>query len=415
VTPAGLPATSAETMADRTDIPVLAPPAEAPAAVDVAAELARAIGPTGDWPNEWTVAVNDPQRHTDSRRVLDALASVAGDAGRPAAVHLIVACGTHRFGASARAEFEGALTAGSAVAVRSITWHDCRDRHLAPVGPEGRWRTQRSLVEGDGAVLAVGSVEPHYFAGLTGAHKTVTVGCADFAAIEANHAGAMSPEARPFALAGNPVYDRVAAMVGALRRRREVLAVNLLQVGPRVLAAAAGNPTAALDALAPAAEAAFCHRLDAPADALILEVSGPLAGSFYQADKAVKNAEFAVRDGGLLVLCAACPDGIGQDHFVDLLRRADRYAAAVAIVADRGYRLGDHKAVRLRRLTDPSERGVRVTAVSAGLGAEACAVLGFEKAPTPAEALAAGGIVPGRDRVFRVADAANSVVLPPRN
>ncbi len=398
-----------------TDIPVLTPRRQVAAEVDVTAEVACVLGSPAEWPEAWTVAVNDPQRQTRSRLVLDAIGARAAEAGRQAAVHLIVACGTHRYPRAARANFERDLTAALTTPVRSITWHNAADSRLVPVGSDGRWRTQRRLLEGDGPVLAIGSVEPHYFAGLTGAHKTVTIGCANFAAIEANHAGAMSPEARPFALAGNPVYDGVTAMLGALQRQRDVLAVNLLQVGTGVLAVTAGDPTAALERLAPVAEAAFCHRLDAPADALILEVTGPLAGSFYQADKAVKNAEFAVRDGGLLVLCAACPDGIGQDHFVDLLGRADRYAAAAAIVAERGYRLGDHKAVRLRHLTDPSQRGVGVTAVSAGLSAEACALLGFAKAPAPAEALAARGIVPGRDRVFRVADAGNSVVLADRN
>ena len=80
------------------------------------------------------------------------------------------------------------------------------------------------------------------------------------------------------------------------------------------------------------------------------------------------------------------------------------------MVAQRGYRLGDHKAVRLRALTDPAGRGVRVYAASDGLSAEDCAVLGFERASSVAEAVSRAGERGAAERVFRVIDAGNLVV-----
>jgi len=279
-------------------VPVLRRPDTAEAPVDLPGVLAghserlAADGPL-------LIVVNDPQRDTDTGAVLRALQEISGR--RPGDWRILVACGTHRFDAERRAAFEHALTE-AAGPFAAVTWHDCRAETMLPVGRHGRWRCNSLLAASDTPVLVVGSVEPHYFAGLTGAHKTVTIGCADRAAIEANHAAAMSPAAQPFALAGNPVYDGVAAMVADVQAIRPVVAVNLLQAGSQILAAAAGEPLAALARLEPAARERFRCSLEAPADALVLEVTGPLAGSFYQADKAIKNSEDAVRDGGVLVL-----------------------------------------------------------------------------------------------------------------
>jgi len=383
------------------DIPLLAPSAEAPAPVrldQAVGEAMRLLPPRGPL----AVLVNDPQRHTDSAPVLRALARQAD----PRRISLLVACGTHSFAPEVKAGFAKRLLAAASAA--AVTWHDCRG-DLVPVGARPNWLGHPWLLDSAG-VLAVGSVEPHYFAGFTGAHKTATVGVASRRDVEANHAHALDAACRPCRLAGNPVHEGIAAMLAALEQVRPVAAVNLVQAGPRILAAAGGRATESLHAAVPAAEAAFVRTIDRPADCLVLEVAGPLGDSFYQADKAIKNSEHAVRDGGCIVLEAACRDGIGQDHFASPLREAPTHAAAVETVRRRGYRLGDHKAVRLRHLTDPACRAVRVFVVSPGLSAADAVVLGFTKATTIFAALAAAGIDPARDHTFRVADAGNVCV-----
>ncbi len=387
------------------EIPRLTPPA-APAAgrVDLRARLGDTLARLdGDGPLD--IAVNDPQRHTATGAVLDVLR----DLSPRSRWRVLVATGTHRFDAGRRRAFERRF-ASVADRIEAFTWHRCDADDLVALAPGGRGRIHPSVAAGGGPLLAIGSVEPHYFAGLTGAHKTVTIGLADHETIEANHAAALSPRARPFALLDNPVHTGICRLLAAVEAVRPVVAVNLLQRGPGVVAVAAGRPLAALEALRGAAERAFSHRLPAAADALVLEVDGPLGESFYQADKAIKNSEDAVRDGGLLVLVAACADGVGQDHFLELMRQAPTHAEAMAVMAARGYRLGDHKAVRLRRLTDPAERGVRITVVSDGLEESTCRLLGMTKAASIADALAAAGIRPGRDLVYAVEDAGNSVV-----
>ena len=392
------------------ELPVLAPRRPCSSAAVGRPALAKAVGEALDTlgcPSRLSVIVNDPQRHTDSRAVLRLLA------GRTdlRQLRVLVATGTHRFGAGERRAFQEQLTAGLPGA--EVRWHDCRDAALVPVA-EGGWRGHPWLLEGP-ALLAVGSVEPHYFAGLTGAHKTVTVGCASWHDIESNHAGALEAASRPCRLAGNPVFEGVVRMLADLSACREAAAVDLVQVEGEVIAAAGGPVLSALESVRAAAEEGFVRRIGAAADAIVAEASGPLGRSFYQADKAIKNNESAVRDGGTIVLVAGCEDGIGQDHFVRLLEEAPTAQAARQIVARRGYRLGDHKAVRLRALTDPAGRAVRIYLVSDGLSDSHARVLGLTKARSVREAFDAAGIDPARDCVYRLLDAGNLCVMAGRD
>jgi nickel-dependent lactate racemase len=295
--------------------------------------------------------------------------------------------------------------------IREIDWHDATRAQLAEIGRAGRtWRGHRWLID-DRPVLAIGSVEPHYFAGFTGAHKTCTIGLAGRDDIERNHASALSDQAMPCRTDGNPVYEGIAAMVEQLSQVQNVAVINLVQTGPQIIAASAGGVIESLADLADIARRAFTVSIDRPADAVIAEVQGPLACSFYQSDKAIKNTETAVRDGGLIVLVSPCSEGIGQDHFVSLLDDAPTANQAMDLVNRRGYRLGDHKAVRLRRLTDPTERNVTVAVVSEGLRPDHARRLGLTLCNSVDQALSAAGIDPRTSDVYHLSDAGNTCLL----
>ncbi len=379
-------------------IKVLSPKVPEAASSELAQALRDALEFFGYDGGEITVIINDPQRHTDTPAVLEELLS------RTAAenIRILVACGTHKFDAVVKHSFEASLGGP----LGTIAWHDCDSHELQPIC---HWCGHPWLVE-PRPILAIGSVEPHYFGGFTGPHKTCTIGCAAREDIEANHAHALSAEARSCQLAGNPIYENIVRMVESLESLTPTAAVSIVQAGPQIIAAAGGSVLETLHKTARVAERCFTHRIDRPADAIIAEVTGPLACSFYQAEKGVKNCEWAVRDGGAIVLLADCQDGIGQDHFVALLREAATYEQAIELVNLRGYRLGDHKAVRLRYLTDPAVRNVRVYVVSCGLNRQDCDTLGVIPAASVAEALSAAGMNPASDSVYHVTDAGNTTV-----
>ncbi|MBW1671068.1 MAG: DUF2088 domain-containing protein [Deltaproteobacteria bacterium] len=354
-------------------------------------------------PQALTVVVNDPQRQTDSPRVLKVLSRLID----PACIRILIATGTHSYSSDKMRNFELKLIQD--LPIENIQWHDSQSNELVPVRPN-RWRAHLWLV-GDRPVLGIGSVEPHYFAGFTGVHKTLTIGCAAYADVESNHASALLPGSRPGRLAGNPVFEGISQMLEDLAASQRLSGVNLVQVGSTIIDAAGGTPLSVLKALAPIAQEAFMQEIGVPADAIIVETAGPLGQSFYQADKAIMNNQWAVRNSGVIVLSAPCENGIGQDHFVKLLVQAPTASTAKDIVKRRGYRLGDHKAVGIRMLTDPDCRAVKVFAVSKGLSQADTVAIGIIKALSVDQALSAAKINPTRHRVYRILNAGNLCVL----
>jgi len=339
-----------------------------------AAEAIDAVGGVPGTAPQVLVVVNDPARATPTAEALAALRARAG--GRP--FEMLVATGSHRWSAEARAAHE-AMLLGAAGGPCRIHWHDGHDAQASAPLP----RTKRPLSRHYQAlapaadVAVVGSVEPHWFAGLTGGHKALTVGISPVAGIARNHVHAMSPAARPFVLEGNPVFDDLRPVVlesVSLGRGGRVLAIQ--HCAGRWLA---GDPLATLRALGEAARARWLHRVPRALDFVVAKVEPPLSRSLYQAEKAIKHAENAVRDGGLIVLVAECEDGVGPSRFVDMMAEAPDSAAMLAAIARDGYRLGDHKAVRLRRLL---ERGVRLAVVSRSFDPGKAALAGFDVLPS---------------------------------
>ncbi len=350
-----------------------------------------------------TIVVNDPQRQTASASVLRRIAREVP----PEHTTLLIATGTHRIPPAARDSFLAGLVEDRRYS--DCLWHDARRRDLAVISAgKIAWAGHRRLL--DRPLLAIGSVEPHYFAGFTGAHKTLTIGCASQADVERNHAAALSPGALPCRLEGNPVFEGIARMYLAMAPDRDVRTVNLLQAGAEAVLASAGEAMATLRQLVPHVEARMVRVLDRPADAVVARVDGPLARSFYQADKGIKNTQGALRDGGVLVLDAPCPEGVGQDAFLSLLARAPDRARAWDEIRQAGYRLGDHKALALRELTDAACRNVRLYLVTPGLDEATADLLGGTLAPDVETALGSAGVDPSDPGVVWVEDAGNVVL-----
>ncbi len=321
------------------------------------------------------LCINDSHRSTQTNPALHTLAKLVGQMARhntgtgdrrqPPRFRALIATGAHRFSDKERRAFEESTFADCDLGIKDVAWHDATDEAnlVAIAGVRmHRWIAESRFL------LPIGSVEPHYFGGVTGPHKTVTIGCLSRDDIERNHSGALSPSSDILRLWGNPVYD---GMVEILRRvqaeEKEICAVGEVVRSGTVVVAAAGDPVEVTDALLPAVRRIYAQPIDRPVDALRLRVPLPLGRSLYQADKALKNNHLAVRDGGGILLEADCPESIGPDAFMTLLRRSDSFANATDIVSREGYRLGDHKAVKLRYLMDPACRNVHVALVSSRL------------------------------------------------
>lgn len=359
-----------------------------------------------------TVLVNDPHRFTDTRSFMDALVALLDRHGLPPhrlPLRLLVATGSHRSTADERARHEAQMLGPHASRLGAIAWHDSRDSTTHRTVGEA---TLHHWMSEGGRYLACGSVEPHYFAGVTGAHKTLTVGVMSLASLTANHEHAMSSAVAPLKLQGNPVHEGIVRVLRDLEATgARLLVLNQVLTDGALAGCTAGPPLDALERALPLVGRCFGKPLARPLDLVIAHVRPPLDRDLYQAEKGIKNTEAGVRDGGVIVLDAACEQGLGLDQFVDLLRTAPTHADALSTVAARGYRLGDHKAVRLRALTDT--RGVRVALVSNGIDSALEATLGMTIFATRAAAATwVARQLPPAAHGAVVEDAGNVVLVP---
>jgi len=74
----------------------------------------------------------------------------------------------------------------------------------------------------------------------------------------------------------------------------------------------------------------------------------------YQAHKAIEHGKLALKNGGILILVAACRDGIGPDNFYKLLSSSNNPEEIIK-TAHEHYQLGYHKATRITKLSKKAQ------------------------------------------------------------
>jgi nickel-dependent lactate racemase len=211
-----------------------------------------------------------------------------------------------------------------------------------------------------------GFIEPHFFAGFSGGPKAVLPALAGQESVLSNHGRDMiaHPMATWGITAGNPIWEEMkeAALMTspsflvnvAINDVREITGVF---AGDVVEAHAAGCAFAREHAMV---------GVDAPFDIVVASNSGyPLDQNLYQTVKGMSAASRIVREGGAIVMCAACQDGL-PDHglYAQLLARAGSPQAVLDLLAQPGFGEQDQWQVQIQALV---QRRADVHVYSEGL------------------------------------------------
>jgi nickel-dependent lactate racemase len=290
--------------------------------------------------------VNDATRPTPTARLLDHLAKELE--GR--SVRFLVATGSHRppTPAELRQIFGRWLERWQG----AIFVHDARAAsEMVPLGTTSRGTplaVNRQAVEAP-KIVVLSSVEPHYFAGYTGGRKSFFPGVAAYATMEHNHRLALQEEAAPLVLAGNPVHEDLAEAMGTLRGKEIYALQVVLDRFHRICASFCGSLEGSFTAAANKAREVFAVEVSAKADVVVTIASFPMDIDLYQAQKALEHGRLALKEGGVLILVALCPMGIGNEGFYRLLCRAADPEEVFSLI-EGSYNLGDHKAARIADL-----------------------------------------------------------------
>ncbi|MCD4690562.1 nickel-dependent lactate racemase, partial [bacterium] len=289
------------------------------------------------------IIVNDRTRTTPTAAILAEIEPLLAGLD----VTVLVATGTHR--APTEDEISEILGPLHGALSRNLVVHDARDESsLVHVGttPRGTPVRVNRLARESERTLIIGSVEPHYFAGWTGGRKSILPGVCAFETIVANHSHSMSPASLPTALEGNPVHDDMmdATLLVADERFYSIQAV--LDRNNRIYAVTAGELDASFRTAVGHAEDLFVVDTGPRAGLVVAAAPPPLDINLYQAHKAIEHGKLALADGGVLLLIAACLEGIGEETFVRTLTEAEAPEDALAALVG-PYRFGRHKVARL--------------------------------------------------------------------
>lgn len=197
--------------------------------------------------------------------------------------------------------------------------------------------------------IVVGQIDPHQFVGFTGGAKGVIVGCGSVAAVQANHSLMSGLGAQVGVYADNPVRQDINE---AGRLAGVDFAVNVvLDPAKRILGLWAGLPEAVVAAGTPLCDGLYGVALTGePYDIVVASCGGhPKDICLYQAQKGLNLASLCAREGGRILLLAACAQGIGDEAYEDYVRRFPDPAAQLAEFTAKGFRMGAHKAFLFSR------------------------------------------------------------------
>jgi len=296
------------------------------------------------------VVVSDVTRPCPSHRILPALLEELSPL-RPEQISILFALGGHR----PHSPEEQVRLVGEEVARSGVRLLDLETSRCRPVGTTSRGtrlEVFEPYLDADLRVC-VGNIEYHYFAGFSGGAKAVVPGLCSYAAISDNHSMMLAPTARAGIMEGNPVredIDEAAEMIGI-----DFILNVLLDEEKRIWHAVAGHFLAAHRAGAEIYDRRCDLRIAEAADVVIASPGGrPKDINLYQAQKTLDNVSGAVKDGGVIVLVARCPEGFGQRVFEEWMTGMGRPQVLIDRIR-REFVLGGHKAAAVAGLLDRAD------------------------------------------------------------
>ena len=239
------------------------------------------------------------------------LAELEGAGAGPDRVELLCATGTHRQATPAEME---ALVGRDVVSRYRLFDHVAGDALHVRVGEVGGTPVllDRHYVEADLRIVT-GFVEPHFFAGWSGGPKAVCPGLAATPTILEAHSPARIADAGAtwLAIEDNPVHQFVSAATALCPPD---LSIDVtIDSRRRLTGVFAGVLPGSHRAACAFASRSATRVVDGHFDVVLTTNGGhPLDRNLYQAVKGMAAAERVVGDGGIIIMAAACGDGLPE-------------------------------------------------------------------------------------------------------
>jgi len=239
-------------------------------------------------------------------------------------VTVIIAVGAHRL--NTQDEFMELCSEGVCRRVRVVN-HDAWDtENIVYMGKTSRGTEvslNRLVVEADKVILT-GGVIYHYMVGYGGGRKSILPGVSSLKTIQQSHLWAMEREvgAGSSALAankmtkGNPAHEDM--MEVAAFAKPDFIVNVVPNLDGEITGIFAGNWISAWLEATRMVDDIFGVKIEDQADIVIATAGGyPKDINLYQTQKTIDNAVCAMKQGGVVVILAECPDITEPKEFFD--------------------------------------------------------------------------------------------------
>jgi nickel-dependent lactate racemase len=270
------------------------------------------------------ISVCDITRPAPNRKTLPPILRRLAEAGiAKGNITILIATGLHRPATDAEIrEICGEEIAG---AYRVVN-HDARDlashRHLGTSSTGTPVYVDERFVAAD-LHITLGFIEPHLMLGFSGARKLIAPGLAAQETIKILHSPKFMRDARAVegSIEDNPLHRELLEIAG-MARHDFMLDVALAR-DRSIAGVFAGHAEEAHRQGVRFVSEKLLQTLDEPVDAVITTAAGyPLDLTFYQAIKGVTAASHIVKEGGHILLMAACEEGVGAPEFRKMMMDA---------------------------------------------------------------------------------------------
>ncbi|MDZ7270756.1 MAG: nickel-dependent lactate racemase [candidate division KSB1 bacterium] len=334
-----------------------------------------------------TIVVPDASRRCAAQIFLPHLLEILNGKGiQDADITVLFATGSH----GRQREEDRLEVVGPEVSRRvRLVDHDCREQaDLVHVGEtiKGTPVWFHKLVVKAERLIVAGGTSHHPITGYAGGPKLLNPGCVALETVHRCHAlgidqeaGGLVSECAPGVAEGNPVYDDI---MDSMKFVQVDFALHVIvDARGRVREACAGALAASWTKARQLADAFYRVPVEQRLPLVVASCGGsPFDDTFVQAYRAIRNASSLVSDGGHLVLFAACPRGVGAEHFLEFFAAPSQRELARQLGAT--YRSFGVTALGLRGVL----QRIRLTVVG-GLSVSAGAAMGVDVEPSPERAL----------------------------
>ena len=288
------------------------------------------------------IVVDDKTRPTPSHLMVRPILERLNQAGvRDEDITILFGCGTHL----TMTQDDAPPLIGDDCAKRvKLLLHDAEQKDLVYVGETSRGtkvRVNRVFAEADIKILT-GDVELHYYAGYGGGRKSVLPAITDSESTQHNHSFLFDPASKTGNIEGNPVH---LDMVEAAHLAKPDFTLNIV-LNPQnsIVKAFSGDMDRVFEEGVRIVDDMYKVPVDSLADIVAVSPGGhPADINLFQAHKGLDSALGIVKDGGVIILVAECPEGHGHKVFYDWMTKF-KTAGDMKKEIRRNFVFGAHKA-----------------------------------------------------------------------